>query len=199
MSAIIFVEGGGPGGLDARCKEGFGKLVRKIVPAMHNPRIVACGGRSAAYDRFCTQLSVPRSGGYDYVGLWVDSEDPVTQAPWAHLLTRDQWVAPAGATDDNVLFMTTCMETWCCADPATLQRHYGDLLSEAALPSLANIEAQPRRAVQTALETATRNCTNAYQKGKRSFALLAALDPGALARRCPTHFVRTRDLLLRYC
>ena len=195
MSAIIFIEGGGDAVLDALCREGFRKLLQKFIPVGHQPRLVACGGRNQAHNRFQSQL---RIGGYNYIGLLVDSEDPVAQAPWLHLAAQNL-ARPAGASDDQVLFMSTCMETWCCADRASLQAHYGAGLAMAALPSLPTLETQHRHAVQAALATATRRCSNAYAKGKRSFVLLAELNPAALATNCPIHFVRTRDLLVQHC
>jgi hypothetical protein len=198
VSAIIFVEGGGDAGLDARCREGFHKLVEKTVAKGHNPKLVACGSRGEAYKRFCTQIAHPDK--FSYVGLWVDSEDaiPAGVQPWAHLMARDHWAKPAHATDDNVLFMTTCMETWCVADRESLKEHYGTPLLIKRLPALENLEARHRHDVQEALERATEKCKNAYAKGKRSFALLAKLSPAEIAPHCP-QFVRTRDLLRHKC
>lgn len=198
MSAIIYLEGGIHRGKDlrARCKEGFHKLISRFLPAGHAPRLVSCGGRGDAYRDFCTELRRPR---FDYVGLLVDSEEPVIKAPWAHLLERDNWTRPKVASDDQVLFLATCMETWCCADHPTLRKHYGAELNENRLPPLHRLEIRNRTEVQDALELATENCTNSYAKGGRSFTLLAELDPAALAINCPVHFVRTRDLLMRHC
>jgi hypothetical protein len=98
------------------------------------PKLVACGGRNAAFDDFKVALASARKD--DRVFLWIDSEDPVAdiEATWQHLKARDGWTRPRGATDEQVLFMTTCMETWIVADRATLAEHYGADLQESALP-----------------------------------------------------------------
>ncbi|NOT63143.1 MAG: hypothetical protein HOP19_23285 [Acidobacteria bacterium] len=59
------------------------------------------------------------------------------------------------------------------------------------LAAAANLEARGRREVQQALEHATRNCgrDRSYAKGKKSFAVLATLDPATLQQHLP-HFRR---------
>lgn len=101
---------------------------------------------------------------------------------------------PSGATNEQALFMTTCMETWIVADRATLAEHYGTDLQESALPALHNLEGRARDAVQDALSHATSKCRNAYMKGKRSFEVLGKLDPAVLAKHLPS-FVRVRRIL----
>jgi len=54
--------------------------------------------------------------------MLVVSEDPIAdeEEPWQHLRQSpdDNWDPPTGATDNQVLLMTTCMETWIVADRA---------------------------------------------------------------------------------
>lgn len=183
MSARIYIEGGGDSKEGhSRCREGFRKLLVNsgFSESRRMPRLFACGGRGSAFDDFKTALSKRKPG--DFVALLVDSEDPMRDAEkaWEHLAGRDDWEKPADADDDQVLLMTTCMETWIVADRATLRTHYGRNFRENDLPPLANLEGRGRQDVQACLERATRNCTNAYAKGKRSFVVLAALDPTAL-------------------
>jgi hypothetical protein len=130
------------------------------------------------------------------VFLWIDSEDPMPdiEATWEHLQARDHWDRPNGATNEQVLFMTTCMETWIVADRATLAEHYGADLQQSALPALHNLEGRPRDAIQNALTHATRSCSNAYTKGKRSFEVLSQLDPATLSQHLPS-FRRVRRIL----
>ena len=90
-----------------------------------------------------------------------------------------------GADDDQVLFMTTCMETWIVADRDGSKRHYGSKLLVSALPPLTGVEGVSRHTVQDKLAQATRKCPNAYAKGKRSFEILGKLAPAALASTCP--------------
>lgn len=199
MNAIIYIEGGGDSKeLHARCREGFRKLIETCGFTGRMPRLSACGGRAAVFDDFSTAHAANRGGAY--VAMWIDSEEPManTEAAWAHLqsvTTVPQWSRPGGASDDQVLLMTTCMETWIMADRPTLKAHYRkDRLHDSALPSLVDLEKRPRDEVQTKLAHATRDCSNAYQKGKRSFEVLRKLTPAALEKHLPS-FVRVRRIL----
>lgn len=186
MKAIIYLEGGASGrdskNLNIRCQKAFHELLDKMGFKGRKPRLKACGGRNAVYDDFCTAL---RSRSDDFVAIWIDSEEPMkdTEAAWKHLgavTTVGAWKQPADAQDEQVLFMTTCMETWIVADRAALKEHYGHKLQESALPPLHDLEQRSRHDVQDKLEKATQNCQNAYAKGKRSFEALEAVSPSAL-------------------
>lgn len=196
MSAVkLYVEGGGDSKeLHARCREGFRKLLEGAGFKGRMPRIVAGGGRRAAFDMFRTALTAV--GGPDYSILLVDSEEPVTTAPWEHLQTRDGWVRPDGAADDQAHLMVTCMETWAMADHDALHTVFGDCLQTSALLPEASLEARPRIEVQEALELATRSCgpRRAYRKGERSFEVLARLRPARL-RQCLWWFRRLLQAL----
>ncbi len=197
VRAIFLIEGGGDSKeLHTRCREGFRKLLEQCGFAGRMPRLVACGGRSATYDDFVHAHERLKSG--DFIALLVDSEDPVVdiETPWAHLSERDGWTRPQGAENEQVLLMTTCMETWIVGDRNTLRAHYGSRLQESALPALVGLESRPRDVVQNSLDRATRNCSNAYQKGKRSFKILGELTPETLATHLPS-FARARRILER--
>jgi hypothetical protein len=88
------------------------------------------------------------------------------------------------------------METPIVADHDALKAHYGAKLQTSALPPRDQLEARGRHEVQDKLAHATRNCTNAYAKGKRSFEVLAKLSPATLEAHLPS-FVRTRLILDR--
>lgn len=203
MSACIYIEGGatGPGSkeLSIRCQEAFHKLLDHMGFEdwkKKQPHLVACGGRKAVYDRFCIALEM--SGG-EYVAMWIDSEEPMAniEKAWNHLqqvTTVPRWESPAGAKDEQVLFMATCMETWIVADIAALKEHYGQYLQESALPPLVALENRDRHDVQEKLIKASRNCSNAYSKGKRSFDVLAKLNPATLRQHLPS-FVRVERIL----
>lgn len=107
------------------------------------------------------------------------------------------WDRPDGASDEQVLLMTTCMETWIASDRPTLRKHYGANLQENALPSLQDMESRLRHAMQEALVHATRNCKNAYQKGKRSFEVLEKLRSEELRKHLPS-FARCEHVLKRH-
>ena len=112
MSAHLYIEGGESKEDQIRCREGFRKLLEKAGFSGRMPRLTACGGRGSAFDDFKTAHARLKIG--NYIAMLIDSEDPVAdlEKTWDHLNSRDQWDKPAGATDEQVLFMTTCMETW---------------------------------------------------------------------------------------
>ena len=180
MSAHLYIEGGESKEAQIHCREGFRRLIEKAGFLGKMPRLSACGGRGAAFDDFKTATLTCRAG--DYVAMLVDSEDPPSdvEKTWDHLKIRDAWEKPAGAVDEQVLFMTTCMETWIVADRAALREHYGHKLQEKALPPLNDLENRDRHEVYDKLVHATRLCSNAHAKGIRSFGVLGELNPSAL-------------------
>lgn len=187
VNARIYIEGGGDSKeLHTRCREGFRCLLEALGFSGHMPRLVACGGRSATFDDFKTAHS--NAANDTYVAMLIDSEDPIADIAktWAHLKQRDGWDKPEGAGDEQVLLMVTCMESWIVADRKTLRLYYGSKLQASALPALDDIETRDRGSIQQALSHATRNCKNAYTKGRRSFEVVAALDPRALRRHLPS-------------
>ena len=74
VKAHIYLEGGGGKDLNARCREGFRKLLESCGFAKRMPKLTACGSRNSAYDDFKTAHA--HASGGDYVALLVDSEDP---------------------------------------------------------------------------------------------------------------------------
>lgn len=198
--ACIYLEGGANGPdsklLSIECRKAFHKLLEQMGFKGRMPKLVACGGRQAVFDRFRT---AHESQSCDYVAMWIDSEEPMLnfEEAWRHLAnvtTVHQWQRPGGAADDQVLFMTTCMETWIVADRKTLNLHYGAELQESALPALNDLEQRNRHDVQEKLIRATRNCKNAYSKGKQSYQILSELNPDVLSQHLPS-FVRVSRIL----
>ena len=188
----IYVEGGGVSGGNSRCREGFRRLLEKCGFKGRMPKIVACGSRNQAYDKFKTALS----GSDKNIMLLVDSEDPVRNIneTWEHLRRRDNWDRPQGAVDNDVLFMTTCMETWIVADHAALKEYFGNRLMESALPPLQDIESRNRKYVYNRLVAATRQCPGPYKKGPKSYEVLGRLDPERIEEYLPS-FKRMRSIL----
>jgi len=181
-TCCIYVEGGGNRNkaLKLSCQKAFATLLKSCGYENSKFRVIACGGRNAAYQRFQTAHSANSASS---VMLLVDSEDPVAdiEQTWSHLQQRDDWVKPHGADDNQVLLMTTCMETWMVADRDTLKSHYRrDCFMESALPALTNLESRDRSSIQNALVNATRACKNSYSKNKRSYELLGELKRRAL-------------------
>ena len=194
MKARIFLEGGGGKELNTRCREGFNKLLKNCGFESRMPKLIASGGRNSTYDDFTSAHNGASS--QDYISMLVDSEDPVmdVNSPWAHLASRDGWSAPTGATDEQVLLMATCMETWIAADRNALSSHFGHCLQVSALPAVHNLESKERHTVQDSLVHATRNCRSPYSKGKKSYELLGKLNPTALEPLLPS-FNRARNIL----
>ncbi len=194
MKSIIYIEGGGDSkDLRVACRKGFRKLLESCGFRGNMPRLVASGTRDDAYSDFRTAREKNHAG---YIAMLIDSEDPVADIDktWDHLEKRDGWKKPDDAADDQVLFMTTCMETWIVTDRNTLERHYGSCLQVSVLPPPANLEQRSRHDIQDNLEHATRKCPNAYRKGKRSFEVLGVLNPAVLGKHLPS-FKRMRDVL----
>lgn len=181
MSSHLYIEGGESKEDQIRCRAAFRSLLEKAGFSGRMPRLSACGGREMAFGDFKTAHAHRRTG--DFVALLIDSEDPLrtVDKTWEHLKARDNWDQPEATSNEQVLFMTTCMETWIVADRETLTQHYGHRLQANALPHPINLESRDRHAVQDALTRATRNCTNAYSKGKRSFEILEKIDPNVLS------------------
>ena len=199
VNSYIYLEGGASGpnskNLNIRCQQAFHNLLDRMGFTGRKPRLVACGGRGAVYERFCTEHRL--EGGY--VAMWIDSEEPLESIDrsWKHLAgvtSVAAWERPAGASDDQILFMTVCMETWIVADREALRKHYGHQLQENVLPSLYQLEDKSRHDIQDRLERATRFCKNVYAKGKHSFAVLSELDPEVLKQHLPS-FVRVDRIL----
>ena len=196
MSAAIFIEGGKLGEdskeMDVRCRKAFHALLDPICPK-RKPSLHPCGGRDRAFKDFRT---AHKQGRATFVALLVDSEDRVEDLnkPWEHLKERDNWDRPKGAEDDQVLFMTTCMETWIVADREALRSHFKHKLHENALPPQNDLEQRERHDVLGKLEHATRDCPNAFKKGNRSFEILAKLSPAELRARLPS-FERLERIL----
>ena len=114
------------------------------------PKLISCGGRGAVFDDFMIAQANASDG--EYIAMLIDSEEPLANIDqtWAHLIKRDGWKQAPRADDDQVLLMTTCMETWIVADRQALRDHYGPTLQEANLPDQNNLESRARDAIYNA-------------------------------------------------
>lgn len=193
MSSIIYVEGGGSSAVDRECRAGFKRLFEQCGFQGRLPRVFPSGARNAAFEDFKNHAE---SKDQEFIALLVDSEDPVTdiERPWDHLRRRDGWAKPADSEDEQVMLMTTCMETWIVADRDTLRERYSrGGLNENALPPLTNLETRSRQDVQTRLGRAT---GGRYIKGVESFKVLGDLNPDTLDQHLRS-FKRARRILNR--
>ncbi len=182
-----------------RCREAFGKLFEKAGFKGRLPERIPCGGRSNAFRGFQIGLKNHTQTSL----LLVDSEDLViglteeidNDFAWKHLKTRDKWDRPESACNHQVLLMATCMESWICADQATILEHYGTAqIQKNALPTIPILETHDHQNVQQALLHATRNSTKPYKKGDHSFDLLAKLNPDVLSKHL-SQFRRLKAIL----
>ncbi|MCX6179860.1 MAG: DUF4276 family protein [Chlorobiales bacterium] len=197
VKAVIYLEGGGESKeLNSRCREGFHKLLQQNGFKEKMPRLVACGSRNSVFSDF---KAAHQSKNYTYVALWIDSEDPVAdiEKTWEHLKQRDGWEKPEKSSDEQVLFMTTCMETLIATDRDALKACFKKNLQESALPPLNNLESKNRKELFDLLKHATRNCSARYEKGKKSFELLGLLDVKILRQHLPS-VERTWRILDKY-
>jgi len=199
VNVEVYVEGGGAGkALKSRCRHGFSEFFRRAGLSGRMPAIVACGSRNDAYDSYCTAIAA--AGQDDFPVLLVDSEAAVTQEPWNHLKTRDDWDRPVYAADEHAHLMVQCMEAWFLADRELLARFYGQGFSEGPLPGSRNVEEIPKQSVFHALGMATRQSKTKgeYGKTEHSFELLGQLDPKKV-REASGHAGKLLDTLMERC
>ena len=179
MKIKVYVEGGGDGkSLRARCREGFSSFFAKANLAGRMPRVIACGGRKSAFNKFCTALGSRKAE--EFIVLLVDSEDPVADGsgPWLHLRTRDGWERPEEATDENAHLMVQCMEAWFLADKDYLAAYFDQNFNRNALSGHLQIENVAKGDVLEGLKRATRQCKKGeYGKGRHSFEILEQINP----------------------
>jgi hypothetical protein len=200
VTVKVYVEGGGDHNkaLQTQCRQGFSEFLRKAGLAGRMPRVVACGGRHNAFERFRT--SHEHADGIAI--LLVDSEAPVVDKSWDHVRRRigDEWVHPAGASDDQIHFMVQAMEAWFHADKDELQRYYGDGFRGATLSQRLDIDNIPKAGLFAGLSAATKACQKGeYSKGEHSFQILARIDPARVRTSSPAHAGRFLSVMDRIC
>lgn len=182
---IVCVEGGGDKNpsLASECRRAFSNLFTR-AGITKKPRVIACGGRKAAYAEFCRWL------GEEGVEVWllVDAESAVASdppfRPWEHIKSRleDSWDRPPGAEDSHLHLMNICMETWLLADHEALVAVFGPKLETMKLPSEgSSLERVSKKNLDEKLQSATKPTpSERYDKGSHSFRALAKVDPEKL-------------------
>jgi hypothetical protein len=186
VKAVIYLEGGGESKeLHSRCREGFNRLLEQNGFKGKMPRLVACGSRNSVFSDF---KAAPQGKRHTFVAMWIDSEDPVLdiEKTWEHLKKRDGWERPEKSSNEQVLFMTTCMETLIAADRDALKTCFKHKLQESVLPPLNILESRNRKDLFDNLKHATRDCQAPYEKGKKSFELLGMLNAKTLRKYLPS-------------
>ena len=178
----VYVEGGGDSNsLRTRCRQGFSAFLERAGFKGRMPRVIACGGRQAAYDTFKTALEAQESA-----LLLIDSEEKVSDSsPWEHL--RKEFQAPPNAEDAHCHLMVVCMESWFLADKEALAEFFGQGFNAGALPKREDVEAISKDDVYRCLQQASANCKTKtpYGKGEHSFLLLSKVDPEKIASSSP--------------
>lgn len=203
VTVRVYVEGGGDSAsLHALCRESFSAFLGKAGLKGRMPKVVACGSRRAAHDRFKMACEHPKSDG-DVALLLIDSERPVgdESSPWAFLASdpHDRFDKPANATDDHCHLMVVCMESWFLADTDALCAFFGDGFRPRALPRNPRVESITKGDVLSGLEKASSRCQcGLYAKGKASFLVLQEISPAKVAGASPwaKRFLDTLDGLM---
>lgn len=182
-------------------------------------KLVACGGRSAAYRDFIN--AVTKCKDPSICLLLVDSEESLAQegavdgtesdderghrerrealARRDHLVRRDGWDFN-GIEADRLHLMVVCMETWIVADPDAMESYYGPGFRRNSLPKRPNLEDEPKSSLFEKLAAATKDTSKgAYSESNNAkirdaSKLLARLDPARVASRCPRFATLTRCL-----
>lgn len=196
MRVKIYVEGGGDGkALRTKCRMGFSIFFENAGLSGRMPRIIACGGRENAFDRFRTAFE--QKGTDEFIVLLVDSEDAVADSsqPWEHLAQRDHWVRPSNAAEEQAHLMVRCMEAWFLADVDVLIGYFGSDFKRGALPGNSKIEEIGKDDVLRGLQNASRRCRKGeYRKGHHSFDILQQITPSKVVDVSP-HAKRLIDTL----
>lgn len=184
VRTTLYVEGGGDTREQkTRLRRGFRCFLKRAGLNERMPRIVACGGRDRAYDKFKLAHTDPNRTAL----LLVDAEEPVTaQSAWQHLKDLHGWDCPSGAGDDQCHLMVQVMESWFLADRDALAVYYGTDFRSNAIPQWPNIERVRKSDLSNKLRLATRRTRKGqYHKGRHSFKILAALDPNKVMNASP--------------
>ena len=171
----IYVEGGGDGReTKARLRQGFSAFLSQLRERARDQNIrwevVACGSRGSTFRNYKTALDSHPDA---FNVLLVDAEAAViSNQPWEHLRTQDNWDNP-GVEDKHCHLMVQCMEAWLIADREAIRGYYGQGFQENALPNNPNVEAVDKDRLFDALQNATRNTTKGqYHKTRHGPEIL---------------------------
>ena len=176
----IYIEGGGEGkNTKARLRGGFSCFFKELVQVARNKQInwdiTVCGSRNKAFRDFKNALADHPNA---FIILLVDSEAPVTQPPWEHLQSRDNWDLPAGVDETHCYLMVQAMEAWFMADIDTLKKFNGQGFKENAIPKNINVEVIDKDLLERSLKAASCDTKSKgeYQKIQHASKLLEMLD-----------------------
>jgi hypothetical protein len=193
----IYVEGGGSKNtsLSAELRLGFQIFFSK-ARVSKKPRVVACGGREAAYDAYCSAVREGKPA-----MLLIDSEVSVqaqfeegenhTWRPWEQLKSRknqkgehcDPWDKIGEDTDCHL--MVQVMESWFLADVDEVEMYFGSGFKKNKFPKDdENIERIAKSKIENIFKSSTNETKNGkYDKGRDSFKILGRIDPNKIMLR----------------
>jgi len=179
VSVTVFVEGGGDSENTLRqCRQGFAAYCGKLTPTGRKPKVVACGGRDQAFDKFKTAIRLGQEA--DICVLVVDAEAPIIAAGAVqHLAGRDGWEFPEDLNGHRVFLMAQAMEARFLADREALGEFYDGGFLANSLPGSRNVEAIPKGDLEPALKHASKptKSKGEYHKVRHGFPLLALINP----------------------
>lgn len=182
----IFIEGGG--GKDSKddLRRAFSEFLTAPREAARTKgvhwRVVMCGSRDATYKAFRHALRDLRDA---CVLLLVDAEQAVEGTPREHLAARDSWDL-SFAVDEQCHLMAQVMESWFLADPAALERFYGQQFGARQIPARKNVEEVPKAEVEAVLKSSTAKTQKGeYHKIRHGAPILERLDPERVRARAP--------------
>jgi hypothetical protein len=183
---FIYVEGGGAKDSRDDLRRALGEFLsqpRESARDRNIPwRLVMCGSRDAAYRAFRDSA---RQHPNDYVFLLVDAEQATTGTPRQHLSARDHWDL-SWAKEAQCHLMAQVMESWFLADPAALERFYGQKFGVGQIPKRRNVEEVPKDEVISALNRASQSTSaGRYHKIHHGAPILESLDPEKVRTRAP--------------
>lgn len=187
MSEIrIYVEGGGDKDSKARMRQAFSQFFSESRDAARQRRsqwsVILCGSRDATFQAFQQGVKDHPDA---HVLMLVDAEQPVAGTPREHLGARDPWDL-SFADDEQCHLMAQVMESWFLADPATLERFYGQQFGARQIPARKNVEEVPKAEVEAVLKSSTAKTQKGeYHKIQHGPLILERLDPEKVRARAP--------------
>ncbi|MGL5191982.1 MAG: DUF4276 family protein [Chroococcales cyanobacterium] len=196
----FYIEGGGDtSNSRSDLRRGFKTFLDDLVQIARERRIKwnlsVCGSRNEAYRDFENALADHPDA---YNILLVDSEGPVTEEPWQHLKSRDNWDS-LGTEDDQCHLMVQAMEAWFMADLEALSRFYGQRFQASSLPRNPNIEEIPKDSLEPSLKAATRQTQKGeYRKIQHGSLLLQKIDVQKVrgaSKQCDRLFQKIEEIL----
>lgn len=191
MAVKIYVEGGGKGTF-GRCQEGFRSFLERSGAASGAFKIVACGSRHIAHERFCIDIEMGNRA-----ILLVDSEaavdsscrsgKPQSWLPWRHLssLGSDALTKPKKCKDIDCHLMVQATENWFIPDTEALENYFGNGFKINKVLKNSNPETVEKEKALDGLKDASSECKNTYSKGMDTFNLLGQICPKKVIKAMP--------------